>query len=177
MNSPGLLFRIHHRIAGLANRLRLEYYRRVLGAPTLELYFPFYIQPLEKVKFGERVAVGAFVHIVANGGVSIGNNTMIASSVQITSSTHDYRLMPFRDHRLDAPVTIGHNVWIGADAVILPGITIGDNSVVGAGSVVTKDVPPSTVVAGAPARVIRHLAAAEPAQSAPPDPTNGQGCR
>jgi acetyltransferase-like isoleucine patch superfamily enzyme len=107
---------------------------------------------------GERVAINAFVHIWANCRVTIGDNSMIASHVQITTSTHDYRVRPYRDFRTDAPVSIGRNVWIGSGAIVLPGVTIGDNSVIGAGSVVTRDVPCDTVVAGVPARPVRSLA-------------------
>lgn len=149
--------RLHYAFATRFNRLRLAYYRKLLGAPSLTLYFPFYAHPLDRLQIGQGVAISAFVHIVANGGVSIGDNTIIASAVQITSSTHDYHIQPFRSQRTDAPVTIGRNVWIGAAAVVLPGITVGDDSVIGAGSVVTQDVPPNTVVAGAPARVVRRL--------------------
>ena len=121
------------------------------------LYFPIDAHPIDRLHIGQNVAISALVHIVANGGVSIGDNTIIASAVQITSSTHDYHLIPFRARRVDAPVVIGRNVWIGAGAIVLPGITIGDNSVIGAGSVVTRDVPSGTVVTDAPARVRRTL--------------------
>lgn len=104
-----------------------------------------------------NVAISAFVHIVANERVSIGDNSIIASAVQITTSTHNYRTRPYRSKRVDAPVTIGRNVWIGAGAIILPRVTLGDDCVVGAGSIVTRDVAPATVVAGNPARVIRTL--------------------
>jgi maltose O-acetyltransferase len=131
----------------------------LLGAPTLELYFPLYISSPANLELGNRVAISAFVHILCNQKVRIGDDTIIASSVQITTSTHDYRVRPFRDVRRDAPVDIGSNVWIGAGAIILPGVRIGDNCVIGAGSVVTRNVAPDTVVAGVPARPIRDLRA------------------
>jgi acetyltransferase-like isoleucine patch superfamily enzyme len=157
MNNRRFALRLHAGLAARINRLRLAYFRRVLGAPDLMLYFPFYAHPIDRLCIGQSVAISAFVHIVANGGVSIGDNTIIASAVQIASSTHDYHVIPFRARRVDAPVVIGRNVWIGAGAIVLPGITIGDNSVVGAGSVVTSDVPSGSVVAGVPARVRRTL--------------------
>lgn len=152
-----LTLRLHYGLAERVKRLRLAYFRMVLDAPSLMLYFPFYAYPLDRLKIGENVAISAFVHIVANGGVSIGDNTIIASAVQISSSTHDYGIRPYRNHRIDAPVMIGRNVWIGAGAILLPGVTIGDDSVIGAGSVVTRDVPRGVVVTGAPARVQRVL--------------------
>jgi maltose O-acetyltransferase len=131
--------------------------RRVLRAPDLTLYFPFHVRPLDRLVLGRNVVIGAYAHIAADGGVSIGDNSMLASAVQITSSTHDYHVRPYRSKRVDAPVVIGANVWIGAGAIVLPGVTVGDDSVIGAGSVVTRDVPPGTVVAGAPARTMRTL--------------------
>ena len=148
---------LHARAHHMHWSLRRALYRHVLAEPTLELYFPIYISPLSNVQVGRNVAIGAFVHIIANARVSIGDNSIIASAVQITTSTHDYRTRPYRSKRVDAPVTIGRNVWIGAGAVILPGVTLGDDCVVGAGSIVTRDVAPATVVAGNPARVIRNL--------------------
>lgn len=64
-------------------------------------------------------------------------------------------------HELALPVTIGNNVWIGGKAIICPGVTIGDNSVIGAGSVVVKDVPANVVVAGNPAKIIRYMEGAD----------------
>ena len=162
MSAPTLALRLHERIARPINRVRLAYYRAVLGEPSVQLYFPFYIHPLGQLKLGHNVAISAFVHIVANGGVSIGDNTIIASAVQITSSTHDHGVRPYRSHRIDAPVTIGRNVWIGAGAIILPGVTIGDDSVIGAGSIVTRDVPAESLVVGSPARVVRSLTHDDP---------------
>lgn len=148
---------IHHRLRHRWLRVKRHYYRVLLEAPSLELHFPIVIEPLHGLRVGKNVALGAFVHILANERVTIGDNSIIAAHVQITTSTHDYRIMPFRSHRDNAQVVIGSNVWIGSGAVILPGVTIGDNSVVGAGSVVTRSIPPYSVVVGSPAKVIRQL--------------------
>jgi maltose O-acetyltransferase len=152
-----LLLRCFARVSAIHARSKRALYRYLLDAPSLELHFPCFIEPLSGLHVGERVAINAFVHIWANKPVTIGNNAMIASHVQITTSTHSYSVHPYRDHREDAPVLIGNNVWIGTGAIVLPGIVIGDNSIVGAGSVVTHDVAPNTIVAGVPARVIKTL--------------------
>ncbi|GIQ80928.1 hypothetical protein KIPB_001808 [Kipferlia bialata] len=83
---------------------------------------------------------------------------MLAPSVQISCAYHPLDA-PTRVSGLELskPVTIGNRVWLGMGAQILPGVTIGDDCVVGAGSVVTRDIPPGCVVAGVPARVIRHV--------------------
>ncbi len=157
MKVRSLVLNLYNRVRSRQTSIKLSVIRLILDAPTLELHFPLFIEPLAGLRVGKRVAINAFVHIWANKPVTIGDNTMIASHVQITTSTHSYKIRPYRDHREDAPVVIGNNVWIGSGAIILPGITIGDNSVIGAGSVVTRDVPASTVVAGVPAKVIRSL--------------------
>jgi acetyltransferase-like isoleucine patch superfamily enzyme len=151
------LLRAHEVTRLIIKKIHQSYYRHLFGESTIELYFPLYIHPIEKVKVGKNVVINAFVHIVANGSVFIGDRTMIASGVQITSSTHDPDYRPYRDKRIDLPVHIGINVWIGAGVIILPGITIGDNAVIGAGSVVTHDVPANTIVVGTPAKPMRIL--------------------
>lgn len=87
-------------------------------------------------------------------GITLGDNVQIGPNVTIATDNHD-----LKDHYIlkCRPVTINNNAWIGANATILPGVTVGENAVIGAGSVVTKDVPANTVVAGNPARVIRTL--------------------
>jgi len=138
-------------------KAKAEYYRRRLKVSRLDIYFPVFLEPIENIKIGENVAINAFVHIWANAPVEIGDNTMIASHVQITTSGHDYNVKPMRSKRIDAPVRIGSNVWIGAGSIILPGVTIGDNSVIGAGALVNKDIPPNTVAYGIPAEVKKRL--------------------
>jgi maltose O-acetyltransferase len=122
----------------------------------VQLYFPISIEPRNKVVIEDGVAIAQFVQIWAHGGVTIGRNTLIASHVIITSSTHDYLTVPIRSKRIDKSVKIGEDVWIGSGAIIMPGVKIGDGAVVGAGAIVLKDVPPNAVVVGNPARIIKH---------------------
>ncbi|QXP84023.1 DapH/DapD/GlmU-related protein [Methylococcus sp. Mc7] len=82
---------------------------------------------------------------------------MIASHTVITSLTHDTRATVYRESLISRPVIIEDNVWIGAGACVLPGVRIGTGSVIGAGSVVTRDVPAGTIVVGVPARAIRSV--------------------
>lgn len=90
--------------------------------------------------------------------VTIGDHVLFGPGVQIYTAYHPLEAQPRRD-LLEAakPISIGTNVWIGGNAIILPGVVIGDNAVVGAGSVVTKDVPPNVVVAGNPGRILREI--------------------
>ena len=112
-----------------------------------------------KVSIGSNVSIAEFVHMWGGGGISIANNVMIATQTVITSQTHNIDLDK-RKTNVYGPVHIRENAWIGSGVIILPGITIGNGSVVAAGSVVTKDVPDKTVVAGSPAKVIRQICSA-----------------
>ncbi|KAJ1680384.1 hypothetical protein EV182_000105 [Spiromyces aspiralis] len=90
--------------------------------------------------------------------VDIGRGTIFGPGVQIYTAAHPLEPeLRLQELEYANPIKIGDNVWVGGSAIICPGITIGDNSVVATGSVVTKDVPPMVVVAGNPARVIKHL--------------------
>ena len=94
---------------------------------------------------------------MAAGGVTIEDDVLVAANVQLISNNHD-----LYDHQILTckPVVLKRNCWIGAGATILPGVTVGENAVVGAGSVVTRDVEANTVVVGNPARVVQTLAQA-----------------
>jgi acetyltransferase-like isoleucine patch superfamily enzyme len=123
---------------------------------------PVIIRGGEHLRLGARVSINAFTHIWAQGGLAIGDDTLVASHVAITTLTHDKTAAAYRDSLLTRPITIGANVWIGAHAVILPGVLIGDRAIIGAGAVVTHDVPAGTTVAGVPARALRSAAGAAP---------------
>jgi acetyltransferase-like isoleucine patch superfamily enzyme len=90
------------------------------------------------------------------GGVNIGDRVMIGSHVAITSLTHDYTAVAMNGTSLARPIVIEDDVWLGTHCVILPGVRVGCGAVVAAGAVVTKDVPPYTVVAGVPARLLKR---------------------
>jgi maltose O-acetyltransferase len=121
---------------------------------SVSFQFPLHIDQPESVEIGNHVSFAAFVHIWGNGGVKIGNRVMIGSHVAITSITHDYLEADMYSTVISKPVIISDGVWIGSHAVIMPGITVGEGAVVGAGCVVTKDVPPYTIVVGVPSRIL-----------------------
>jgi maltose O-acetyltransferase len=91
------------------------------------------------------------------GGIEIGDNVIVASHTVITSETHNKYARLFRESTQCSPVSIGDNCWIGAGAIILPGVHIGQGCVIGAQAVVTRDIPPHSIVVGVPAHVIEEL--------------------
>lgn len=107
-----------------------------------------------EVKIGKNSIVMNGCLMMGAGGITIEDEVQIAANVQLISNNHD---LEDRNVITCKPVRICRRVWIGAGSTILPGVTIGENSVVGAGSVVTKDVPPDTIVAGNPAKIIRKI--------------------
>ncbi|MFH2085496.1 MAG: acyltransferase, partial [bacterium] len=104
------------------------------------------------IRVGEGTIIGFSCFLDGRDQVTIGNHTDIASEVMIYSSEHDLSSPEFS--AVSSPVRIGSYVFIGPRAIILPGVTIGDRAVVGAGAVVTKDVGPGTIVGGVPAKLI-----------------------
>jgi acetyltransferase-like isoleucine patch superfamily enzyme len=156
-----VLFRIIRSINFRWNRkskeLRIWYFKNVFKVKKINIESPVFIYEYKNIEMGENVTINAFVHIWANCNLKIGKDTMLASHVQITTSTHDYNIHPMHATRIDQPVEIGKNVWIGTGAIILPGVTIGDNSVIGAGSVVTKDIPDNSIAYGIPAIVRKKI--------------------
>ena len=111
------------------------------------------------VTIGDQTRIG--IHCTVIGPVCIGNNVNLAQGITVTALNHNFK---DTTRRIDEqgistkPVVISDDVWIGANAVILPGVTIGRHVVVAAGAVVTKDVPDNCVVGGVPTKVIKQLA-------------------
>ena len=117
---------------------------------------PTVIEVPHRVSIGDGVSIASFVHMWGNSGIEIGSRCMIASHVAITSVTHDPEAERMYGTLVERPVKIGSDVWIGAHAVIFPGVTIGDHAVIAACAMVREDVPAYAVVAGAPARLVRE---------------------
>ena len=136
-----------------------ELFSRLIGQKVVNftLFPPFYTDYGKNISVGDNVFINSGCCFQDQGGIEIGNNVLIGQQVVIATLNHE--LTPSRRaNLLPARVKIGNNVWIGAHATILAGVTIGDNSVVAAGAVINKDVPANVVVAGVPAKVIKNIA-------------------
>ena len=121
---------------------------------TFGMFPPFYTDCGKNITVGKNVFINSGCRFQDQGGITIGDGTLIGHNVVLATLNHG--IAPDERHDLfPAPIHIGKNVWIGANATVLPGVTIGDNAVIAAAAVVTKDVPANVVVSGVPAKVIR----------------------
>ncbi len=123
-----------------------------------------WVEPPVYFSYGSNIHIGRNFYanfnltIVDDYTVTIGDNVLIAPNVTLSVTGHPvHHELRKNGEMYSFPITIGNNVWIGSHVVINPGVTIGDNSVIGAGSVVIKDIPPNVVAAGVPCRVIREI--------------------
>lgn len=118
---------------------------------------PFYTTGGENIRVGRDVFINQNCTMYDLGGIDIGDDVMIGPNVSIITSGHPLDPARRRAFVTAKPIVIERNVWIAAGATIIGGVTIGENAVVAAGSIVTRDVPPNTLVGGSPARVIRSI--------------------
>ncbi|WP_236685397.1 sugar O-acetyltransferase [Demequina salsinemoris] len=126
--------------------------------PGLDFRPPIYLEYRERVRFGSNVFINSNLMILGSGEVTIGDNALIGPEARFYTVNHAFDVETRREGWERAfPIVLEDDVWLGGSVVICPGVTIGRGSVVAAGSVVTKDVPPMTVVGGNPARVLKHL--------------------
>lgn len=126
---------------------------------AVAVYSNTYLLNPQKLSIGRNVTMQPMTYIEASGGVTIGDDTSIAHGVSIMSETHVTKdpNIPFKNQGMVyKPVKIGNDVWIGAKVTIMAGVTVGNKAIIGANSVVTKDVPDYAVVVGAPARIIKY---------------------
>ena len=121
---------------------------------TLGLFTPVQIDFPRQMHFGEHVFLNHSFTAMSVGGIYLGNRVQIGPHVTIVTDNHD---LYDRSVLRCKPVRIGNGVWIGANVTVLPGVAIGENAVIAAGAVVTKDVPAYSIVGGNPAKVIRML--------------------
>ncbi|MBB1079227.1 sugar O-acetyltransferase [Limosilactobacillus sp. STM2_1] len=123
---------------------------------TVEIRLPIRSDYGANLKIGKHVFINSGAMFTDLGGIELADNVLIAPNVTIVSVNHP--LAPSERRQVELkPVLIKENAWIGANATVLPGVTIGKNAVVAAGAVVTKDVPDNAVVAGVPAKVIKVI--------------------
>lgn len=123
---------------------------------TFRLFPPFYTDFGKNITIGKNVFINSGCHFQDQGGIAIGDGSLIGHNVVLATINHDLDPKNNRKNHY-APITIGNHVWIGSNATVLAGVTIGEWAVVAAGAVVTKDVPPFTIVGGVPAKVIKKV--------------------
>lgn len=136
-----------------------EIMRRLTGKKiddTFRLFPPFYTDFGKNITIGKDVFINSGCHFQDQGGIVIGDGTLIGHNVVLATINHDLDPRKGRKNHY-APIHIGDHVWIGSNATVLPGVTVGEWAVIAAGAVVTKDVEPYTVVGGIPAKVLKQI--------------------
>lgn len=134
--------------------------QEMLGKADADTFInqPFYCDYGKHIRVGKRFFANFGLTVLDEAYVTVGDDCFMGPGVHIYTACHSTDPVERRTRREWAkPVTIGHDVWIGGNVTILPGVTIGDNCTIGAGSVVTHDIPANTVAAGNPVRVIKEL--------------------
>lgn len=123
---------------------------------SFDLFPPFYTDCGRNIFVGKGVFINCCCHFQDQGGIHIGDGTLIGSHVVLATINHGLNPSERADNA-PKPIHIGKRVWIDSHATVLPGVTVGDNAVIAAGAVVTKDVPDNAVVGGIPAKIIKTL--------------------
>ncbi|WP_424245849.1 acetyltransferase-like isoleucine patch superfamily enzyme [Elusimicrobium posterum] len=123
---------------------------------SLWLMPPFYTDFGKNIRFGKNVFVNHACTFMDRGGITIEDNVLIGPKVNLITINHPVNPLE-RQSTISTPILIKKNAWIGIGATILPGVTVGENSIVSAGAVVTRDVPANTIVAGIPAKIIKNI--------------------
>ena len=140
-----------------------EEIREIMGRLTgkkiddsFRLFPPFYTDFGKNITIGKDVFINSGCHFQDQGGITIGDGALIGHNVVLATINHDLAPSENRKNHY-APIKIGSHVWIGSNATVLPGVTVGDWAVIAAGAVVTQDVPALTVVGGVPAKVLKVI--------------------
>ena len=136
-------------------RILLELFGR--GGDTVWLQPPFFCDYGANILLGERVFFNFNCVVLDVAPVTIGDHTLFGPAVQVYTATHPFDAGLRRTREFAKPIDIGPDVWVGGGAILCPGVTIGRRSVIGAGSVVTRDIPAEVLAAGNPCRVIRPV--------------------
>lgn len=144
---------INEIVQWIPSHLIRQFFYRQMGmkiGKTSRIFRKCYLQQLDKITIGENCTIGFYCRLDGRGTLTMGNNVNISSYTILESGSHD--LVTFESNF--KPITIKDNVWIATRALILQGVTLGEGAVVAAGSVVTKDVLPFSIVGGVPATTI-----------------------
>ena len=134
-------------------------FSELIGKPLDEsfvLFPPFTTDCGKNISIGKNVFINSGCRFQDHGGITIGDGALIGHNVVLATLNHDIDPRK-RSDMYPEPIFIGNNVWIGANATILPGVTIGDDAIIAAGAVVTKNVPSNVIVGGVPAKIIKKI--------------------
>lgn len=123
---------------------------------SFNMFPPFYTDCGKNITIGKNVFINSGCRFQDQGGITIGDNVLIGHNAVLVTLNHCFKPEE-RSSMHHAPIVIGKNVWIGANVTVVPGVTVGENAIIAAGAVVTKDVPANTVVGGVPAKTIKEL--------------------
>jgi acetyltransferase-like isoleucine patch superfamily enzyme len=136
-----------------------ELFSQLIGKPvdkTFAMFPPFNTDCGKNISVGKNVFINSGCRFQDQGGITIGDGTLIGHNVVLATLNHD--IDPRKRSTIHPrPILIGKNVWIGANVTIVPGVTIGDGATIAAGAVVTKDVPENVIVGGVPAKFIKKI--------------------
>ena len=148
-----------------------EEIREIMGRLTgkkiddsFRLFPPFYTDFGKNITIGKDVFINSGCHFQDQGSITIGDGSLIGHNVVLVTINHDLNPKENRKNHY-APIKIGSHVWIGSNATVLPGVTVGDWAVIAAGAVFTKDVPARTVVGGVPAKILKAVPKEEPQET------------
>ena len=145
-------------------RKRIELVNKLLGKSGKNVWIepPFFCDYGFNIEAGDDCFINFNCVFLDVTPIKLGNRVLIAPNVQMYAATHPTEAKPRGElWEFGKPITIGSDVWVGGSSVICPGVTIGDRSIIAAGSVVTKDVPPGVIVGGNPAKYIKDVPASE----------------
>jgi len=123
---------------------------------TFAMFPPFYTDCGKNISVGKNVFINSGCRFQDQGGIIIGDGVLIGHNVVLATLNHDINPRK-RSNLHPAPIVVGKNVWIGANATVVPGVTIDDGAIIAAGAVVTKDVPPNVIMGGVPAKIIKKI--------------------